>query len=73
MWTGKPEQEIVPTKKGICLRPKEYSCSKELVVEIGRVLPELDAMVPCYLQSYHMNQIGALRCPECNPNDCGNW
>jgi hypothetical protein len=22
----KPEQEIVPTKKGKCLRPKEYSC-----------------------------------------------
>lgn len=69
----KPEEELVPTKKGLCLRPLEYQRLKELIPEIGRTLPELDAVVPCYLQSDHQNQIGALQCPECNPNDYTNW
>ena len=46
---------------------------KELLTEIGRALPELDGVVPCYVQSDHMNQLGALRCSECNPNDYQNW
>ena len=69
----KPDNEVVPTKKGICLRPTEYNSLKKHVSEIGRNLPELDAVIPCYLQSDHMNQLGALRCSECNPNDNGNW
>ena len=69
----KPEEEVVPTKKGLCLRPFEYQRLKELITEIGLTLPELDAVVPCGLQSDHMNQLGALSCPECNPNDCHNW
>ena len=69
----KPNEEVVPTKKGICVRPKEYSRLKELVTSIGKTLPELDSVVPCYLQSNHMNQLGALQCAECNPNDFINW
>lgn len=69
----RPQEEVVPTKKGICLRPAEYTALKELVPEIGRALPELDAVVPCYMQSDHMNQLGALACSECNPNDYNNW
>ena len=68
-----PEEKVVPTKKGLCLRPLEYQRLKELVPLIGQALPELDAVVPCYMQSDHMNQVGALQCPECNPNDCMNW
>ena len=64
---------MVPTKKGLCLRPLEYSALKELLPEIGKVLPELDASVPCYMQSDHMNQLGALQCSECSPNDYENW
>ena len=45
----KPQEEVVPTKKGLCLRSQE--------------------VVPCYVQSDHMNQLGALQCSECNPND----
>ena len=66
----KPEEKLVPTKKGLCLRPLEYQRLKELVPEIGQTLPELNSVVPCFLQSDHMNQLGALQCPECNPNDC---
>ena len=68
----KPENEIVPTKKGLCLRPQEYVQLKELVPEIGKCLPELDAVIPCYLQSDHMNMLGAVQCRECNPNNLQN-
>ena len=69
----KPKDELVPTKKGLCLRPIEYSALKELVPQIGTTLPELDRVVPCCMQSDHMNQLGALECSECNPNDFANW
>lgn len=69
----KPEEALVPTKKGLCLRPTEYIRLKELLPQIDESLPELDCVIPCYLQSDHMNQIGALQCPECNPNDWSNW
>ena len=69
----KPEEEVVPTKKGLCLRPSEYNRLKEVIPEIGQTLPGLDTVVPCYFQSDHLNQMGALKCPECNPNDYMNW
>ena len=37
----KPQEELVTTKKGICLRPSEYNRLKELLPEIGNVLSEL--------------------------------
>ena len=43
----KPQEEVVPMKKGLCLRPLD-------VPEIGRALPELDGVVPCYMQSDHI-------------------
>ena len=58
----KPQEEEVPTKKGLWLRPLEYIAVKELLKEIGRALPELDGVVPCFVQSDHMNQLVALWC-----------
>ena len=69
----KPEEEVIPTKKGVCLRPLEYLRLKELLPEIGNVLPELNGVVPYFLQSDHMNHLGALKCSECNPYDFYNW
>ena len=69
----KPETEVVPTKKGLCLRPFEYKRLKELIPEIGKALPELDVVVPCALRSDHMHQLVAAQCPECNPNDFVKW
>ena len=69
----KPQEEVIPTKKGLYVRPLEYIAVKELLTEIGRALPELDGVVSCYVQSDHMNQLGALRCSECNRNDYQNW
>ena len=64
----KPEETVVPTKKGLCLRPLEYDVLKQLIPEIINTLPELNAVIPCYLQSDHMNQEEALQCTECTPN-----
>lgn len=69
----KPQDEVVPTKTGICLRPLEFDRLKDLLSEIGNTLPELNPVVPCFLQSDHLNQLGALQCSECNPNDFQNW
>ena len=69
----KPEEEIVPTRKGLCMRPREYLRLKEIVADVGAVIPELDGIVPCQFQSDHANQMGMLRCSECNPNDYTNW
>ena len=69
----KPSEEVVPTKKGLCLRPGEYRRLKESIYDIGTAIPELDSIVPCALQSDHANQLGYLRCSECNPNDFKNW
>ena len=66
----KTQEEVVPTKKSLCLRPLEYSSIKELIQEIGRALPELDGVVP---QSGHMKPLGALQCLECDPNDYVKW
>ena len=64
----KPGDQVVPTTKRICLRPSEYVRLKELLPEIGNALPERDGVVPCLLQSDHMNPLGALQRSECNPN-----
>ena len=69
----KPEDGVIPTKKGLCLKPLEYKRLKDMVPEIAETLPELDGVVPCYLQSDHMNELGALMCKECNPNDYERW
>ena len=69
----KPEEEVVPTKKGLCLRPTEYERLKEVIPEIGTALPELNSIVPCMFRSDHANQLGLLQCAECNPNDFMNW
>ena len=48
-------------EKRLCLRPLVYSAVKELITEIGRALPEQDGVVPCYIQSEHMNLLGSLQ------------
>ena len=69
----KPEEVIVPTKKGLCLRPSEYQRLKEVIPSIGEAIPELSSVVPCVFRSDHANQLGFLQCAECNPNDYMKW
>ena len=60
-------------EEGIIPETPRIHCRQRTLTEIGRALSELDGVVPCYVQSDHMNQLGALRCLECNPNDYQNW
>ena len=70
--TGKPLEEVVHTRTGICLQPSEYDRLKELLNEIGNALPKWSAKVLCFLQSDRLNQLVSLQCPERNPNDYNN-
>ena len=68
----KPQDEVVPTKKGMCLRLLEYN-HLEILADIRNTLPELITVVRCFLKSDHMDQLGAFQCSECNPKDFQNW
>ena len=39
----KPEEEVVPCRKGLCLRPGEYLLSKKAIPKIGTAVPELNS------------------------------
>jgi hypothetical protein len=55
---------IFSSKKGIFLRPAEYIILKEAMLSIGEAVLELNAIVPCFAQSDHQNQLGMLQCAE---------
>ena len=67
------QTEVVPTKKGITLRPSEYARLKDVASVNGDVVPELNSVVPCPYRSIHMNQFGFLSCSEYNPHHCRDW
>lgn len=72
-WLPPNQTEVVPSKKGITLRPAEYEKLKDVSSVIGDFLPDLNSIVPCPYQSDHMNQLGFLKCPECNPDNYTEW
>ena len=69
----KPQDDVVPTKKGLRLRPQEYQRLKDILQEVNAAIPELSSVVPCMFRSDHANPSGFLKCSECNPNDFMNW
>lgn len=72
-WKPENEENLVPTKKGICLRPLEYGKLKSHLSSIEKAFPELETTEPCFLQEDHQNQLGMLRCAVCNPQEYQNW
>ncbi|CAG2237713.1 unnamed protein product [Mytilus edulis] len=72
-WLPPNETEVVPTRKGITLRPGEYAKLKDVASVIGDFVPELNSIVPCPYSSDHQNQLGFLRCSECNPDNFLVW
>ena len=72
-WLPPNQIEVLPTKKGITLRPGEYAKLKDVASVICDFVPELNSVVPCPYRSDHMNKLGFLSCPECNPNHCAEW
>ena len=72
-WKPENEVNLVPTKKGICLRPTEYVNLKSHVSNLEKEVPQLETIVPCFMRDDHQNQLGMLRCPTCNPLEYENW
>ena len=60
-------------EKGIIPETPRIHCRQRTVNRNWKGLTGLDRVVPCYVQSDHMNQLGALRCLECSLNDHENW
>lgn len=72
-WKPNEESDIVPTRKGLCLRPFEFTVFKGLLVDIENCLPELKNVKCCSERDDHQNQLGMLQCSICNPNDFAKW
>ena len=72
-WLPEGKSDVQPTRRGISLKFEEFDSLVKLKAEIEQVIPELNTIQPCWMGSDHMNQLGALSCSECNPNDHYNW
>jgi hypothetical protein len=72
-WLPEGVDQAVPTRKGIALKIVEFKALLGALDDINEHIPELADVVPCSERDDHQNQLGALRCPECNPNDFQNW
>lgn len=60
-----------PTRTGIALRLSEWDRLKQIAREMKEQHPKIADAQPCWSQSDHFNQEGALMCNKCNP--FGNW
>jgi hypothetical protein len=66
-----PGVGVRPTKTGIALRLYEWARLKVVAEEIRHRHPKVADAQPCFFESTHFNQLGAMGCSECNP--FGDW
>jgi hypothetical protein len=66
-----PGVGVRPTKTGIALRLYEWARLKVVAEEIRHRHPKVAEAQPCFFESTHFNQLGAMGCSECNP--FGDW
>lgn len=60
----------IPTHEGLSLKFGQWQHMIGRLDEIHFQLPiDIETVIPCQLSEDHQNQVGMLRCPECNPND----
>jgi len=60
--------EIKPKQSGVAPRVHEWWKFVEIIKFIDDTYPALSTTLPCYTgDGDHLNQLGALQCPECNP------
>jgi len=59
--------KIKPTRCGVALRLHEWWKFVDIIKYIDDANPALATTVPCYTADDHLNQLGALQSPECNP------
>ena len=72
-WLPPGEDAVVGTKRGIALKISEFKRLVDLTDEINASVPGFEQIELCIERNDHLNQEGALRCSECNPNDFQNW
>ena len=56
----------------ISLTQKEWNNLCDLLHDIAKAMDLCD-VVPCYLDEDHQNQLGMLKCAECNPFNFLDW
>jgi hypothetical protein len=66
-------EQVVPTRKGICLLTEEWNALLEHATEVEKLVPEVKGGVPCAYRDDHANQVGLLSCSHCNPNTYQDW
>ena len=69
----KDAQGVLRPGKGVALTIPVWD--KFLLVndDLHERVTELEDAVPCKLQDDHINQLGRLRCGECNPDSYMDW
>lgn len=65
-WKSTGENEVVPTRKGLTIRPSEYHIFRLTLEKMEDFVSELLQTIPCVLT--HENQEGMIQCSQCNPN-----
>ena len=55
-----------PTREGFAFRIREWSRFRQLVEVIKQQNQKLAEAQPCWTQTDHYNQEGAIQCPECS-------
>ena len=63
----KSDGEIRPSPDGIALRLREWTELQTVGSKMMLDHPALDAVLPCYFDDDHQNQLGYLQCSECSP------
>jgi hypothetical protein len=57
-WKPPNQEDSVPTKKGLCLRPLEYKLFRERVPDMEESLQGLENVISCYMRDDHNNPLG---------------
>ena len=66
----KDAAEVVPTRKGMALTFEQWSFMKGAMDLVKQLLREQwDKVIFCEFSEDHQNQLGFLRCSNCNPNE----
>jgi hypothetical protein len=66
-------EQVVPTKKGICLNGEEWQKVLEASKEVEKLVPEVKDAIPCGYRDDHSNQEGLLSCSHCSPDTFLDW
>jgi len=68
-WIPDGKEDLKPTRKGIALKFKEWQSLMKCVDELAKEIPEIEQTKPCSFGTDHSNQLSALQCKNCYPNE----